>query len=109
MPDYSANIYLNWENTQVKIPLKSNTDKVVMNEINQKINIEKLEDAKFFNSAAQYYFSNKKDLSQALVWSKKSEGMDEENFTYANLSTKILEEQKNYCVGYKKEHESSSS
>ena len=101
MPDYSANIYLNWENTQVKIPLKSNTDKVVMNEINQKINIEKLEDAKFFNSAAQYYFSNKKDLSQALVWSKKSEGMDEENFTYANLSTKILEEQKNYAEAIK--------
>lgn len=101
MPDYSANIYLNWENTQVKIPIKSNADKVVMNEINQKINIEKLEDAKFFNSAAQYYFSNKKDLSQALAWSKKSEGMDEENFTYANLSTKILEEQKNYTEAIK--------
>lgn len=96
LPDYTANLYLNWENTQVKIPIKSSADAVVMNDINQKINIEKLEDAKFYNNAAQYYFANKKDLNQALLWSRKSESIDEENFVYANLTTKILEGQKNY-------------
>lgn len=96
MADYSANLYLNWENTQVKIPIQSNADAIVMNEINTKINIEKLEDAKFFNNAAQYYFANKKDLKQALVWSKKSEELVNDNYSYANLTTKILEEQKDY-------------
>jgi tetratricopeptide (TPR) repeat protein len=96
MPDYSANLYLNWENTQVKIPILSNADAVVMSEINTKINVEQLKDAKFFNNAAQYYFSNKKDLKQALAWSKKSEEIVNDNYTYANLTTKILEEQKDY-------------
>ncbi|MCU0323676.1 MAG: DUF2911 domain-containing protein [Spirosomaceae bacterium] len=101
MPNHSAHLYLNWENTQIKIPIQSNADAVVMNEINQKINIEKLEDAKFFNNAAQYYFSNKKDLKQALLWSKKSEEMVEDNYYYANLTTKILEEQKDYSAALK--------
>jgi hypothetical protein len=101
MPDHSANLYLNWENTQVKIPMQSNADVIVMNEINKKINVEKLEDAKFFNASAQYYFANKKDLKQALVWSKKSEEMVDDNFVYANLTTKILEEQKDYPAAIK--------
>lgn len=101
MPDYSANLYLNWENTQIKIPVKSNADAVVMNDINQKINVEKLEDAKFFNNAAQYYFTNKKDLKQALIWSKKSEEIADDNFNYANLTTRILEEQKDYIAAMK--------
>lgn len=96
MPDYSANLYLNWENTQVRIPIQSNADAVVMSEINTKINVEQLKDAKFFNNAAQYYFSNKKDLKQALAWSKKSEEIVNDNYTYANLTTRILEEQKDY-------------
>lgn len=98
MPNYSANLYLNWENTQVKIPIQSNADDVVMKDINTKINVEKLEDAKFFNNAAQYYFANKKDLKQALAWSKKSEEMVSDNYSYANLTTKILEEQKDYSA-----------
>lgn len=101
MPDHSANLYLNWENTQVKIPMQSNADMIVMNEINKKINVEKLEDAKFFNASAQYYFANKKDLKQALAWSKKSEEMVDDNFVYANLTTKILEEQKDYTAAIK--------
>lgn len=98
MPNYSANLYLNWENTQIKIPIQSNADAIVMNEINTKINTEKLVDAKFFNNAAQYYFANKKDLKQALVWSKKSEELVNDNYMYANLTTKILEEQKEYAA-----------
>lgn len=100
-PNHSANLYLNWENTQIKVPVKSNADAVVMNEINQKINVEKLEDAKFFNNAAQYYFANKKDLKQALIWSKKSEEIVDDNFNYANLTTRILEEQKEYAEAMK--------
>lgn len=100
-PDHSANLYLNWENTQIKVSLKSNADAVVMNEINQKIIVEKLEDAKFFNNSAQYYFANKKDLKQALIWSKKSEEMADDNFNYANLTTRILEEQKEYAAALK--------
>lgn len=100
-PDHSANLYLNWDNTQIKVPLKSNADAVVMNEINQKIIVEKLEDAKFFNNSAQYYFANKKDLKQALIWSKKSEEMADDNFNYVNLTTRILEEQKEYAEAMK--------
>lgn len=101
LPDHSANLYINWENTQIKVPVKSNADAVVMNDINQKINVEKLEDAKFFNNAAQYYFANKKDLKQALIWSKKSEEMADDNFNYANLTTRILEEQKDFTAAMK--------
>ncbi|HEY1057087.1 DUF2911 domain-containing protein [Emticicia sp. TH156] len=101
LPDYSANLYLNWENTQIKVPVKSNADAVVMNDINQKINIEKVEDAKFFNNAAQYYFANQKDLKQALIWSRRSEEMANDNFNYANLTIKILEEQKDYIAATK--------
>ena len=99
--EHTANLYINWENTQIKVPIKSNADVVVMNEINKKINIEKLEDAKFFSASAQYYLTNKRDLKQALAWSKKSEEMVDDNFVYANLTTKILEEQKDYPAAIK--------
>ena len=101
MPDYTASLRVAWENTQIIVPIKSNADEVVTNEINQKIMVEKLEDAKFLNNAAQYYFTNKKDLKQALAWSKKSEELTPDNFYYANLSTKILEEQKDYPAAIK--------
>ena len=101
MPDYTASLCVAWENTQIIVPIKSNADEVVTNTINQKIVVEKLEDAKFFNNAAQYYFTNKKDLKQALAWSKKSEEMTPDNFYYANLSTKIYEELKDYPAAIK--------
>jgi hypothetical protein len=60
----TAAIELTWENTAVKIPLKTDFDKVVMEQIakNTKVNPSN------YVAAANYYFSTGRDLDQAIAW-----------------------------------------
>lgn len=61
-----------WDNTQVNVPLTVDYDARVM------ANIEKAMqgDKKPYFAAAQYYFSNNKDLKQALLWVTEAEKAD---------------------------------
>ncbi len=60
----SMDLNIAWDNTQVNVPLTVDYDAKVM------ANIEKAMqgDKKPYFTAAQYYFSNDKDLKQALAW-----------------------------------------
>lgn len=90
--DYSAVLRLSWENTIINIPVVSNSDTRIMAQIQENLIQNAGENAGLLNKGAQYYFSQKKDLNQALVWSQKSESLAADNFNYTFLSSKILEE-----------------
>jgi tetratricopeptide (TPR) repeat protein len=94
--DYTGILALIWENTTIRIPLKSYADDQIMADIKDKIFVKKTENANLYYNAAGYYMSTNRDLKQALEWSQKAEAMDKENFYYVNQSTKILEALKDY-------------
>lgn len=94
--DYSAVLRLSWENTIINIPVVSNADSRIMAQINDNLIQKTTENAALLNKGAQYYFSQKKDLNQALVWSKKSESLVSDNYYYTYLTTIILQDLKRY-------------
>ncbi|WP_026063195.1 DUF2911 domain-containing protein [Pedobacter arcticus] len=61
-----------WDHTQVNVPLTVDYDAKVMANIAQAMKGEK----KPYFAAAQYYFTNDKDLKQALAWVKEAEKAD---------------------------------
>ena len=63
-----ASLYVTWENTQLKLPITTNADQVVMAEINNRIKIKKEDRASLFYQSALYYFNNGKELKQAYEW-----------------------------------------
>ncbi|MCB0733088.1 MAG: DUF2911 domain-containing protein [Flavobacteriales bacterium] len=65
----ACNIVFTWENTEVKLNVKTNTDQMVMSEINQKM--KGISSATYYQ-AARYYLENDKDMNQALEWINKS-------------------------------------
>lgn len=91
-----AFLVLNWENTIVKIPLKSPIDEKVMAEINSRLINGKEQNAELFYQAANYYYTTGRDLKQAAAWAAEAEKADKENFNYPNLLQKILADLKDY-------------
>jgi hypothetical protein len=87
---------LTWENTLVKIPLKSPVDEKVMVEINTRLINNKEQNTELFYQAANYYYTTGRDLKQAAAWATEAEKADKENFNYPNLLQKILADQKDY-------------
>ena len=83
-----ANLYLIWENTQVKIKIQTNADEVVMAEINNRINIKKEDRASLFYQASMYYFNNKKDIKQSYEWIKTA-NLKSQDAMYLQLQGKI--------------------
>lgn len=99
--DYSAVLQLTWENTIVKVQISSNADSRIMSEIHENLIQKEGENARLLNKGAQYYYYQKKDLNNALLWSQKSESLTSDNFYYAYLTTMILEELKRYTDAIK--------
>lgn len=60
-----CNIEFTWENTQVKLAVKTNVDDQVMKEINMKM--KGVSAATYFQSA-RYYYENDKDIAMAYEW-----------------------------------------
>lgn len=89
--DYSATLQLSWENTIINIPVQSNADTRIMAQIEEQVLNKKSDNPSLLHKAAQYYYTQRKDLNQALVWSQQSETLKPENFDYTFLSVKILE------------------
>ena len=87
---------LSWDNTMIKIPLKSPVDEKVMTEINTRLINNKEQNAALFYQAANYYYSTGRDLKQAATWATEAEKADKENFDYPNLLQKILADLKDY-------------
>lgn len=87
---------LAWENTLVKIPIKSPVDEKVMAQINTRLINNREQNAELFFQAANYYYTTGRDLKQAAAWAAEAEKADKENFYYPNLAQKILADLKDY-------------
>ena len=85
-----------WENTLIKIPLKSKADETILAVIDKNIIKEKTLDANLLFQAANYYYSTNRDSKQAIVWLTEAEKLDTQNFYYPNLRQKIATELKDY-------------
>jgi len=92
----SGFLVLAWENTIVKIPLKSPVDDRVMAEINTRLITNKEQNTELFYQAGDYYYTTGRDLKLAAAWAAEAEKADKENFNYPNLLQKILADQKDY-------------
>lgn len=87
---------LSWENTVVKILLKSVVDEKIIAEITTRLINGKEKNKELLYQAANYYYATGRDLKQAAAWAAAAEEADKENFNYPNLLQKILADLKDY-------------
>ncbi|RTY89552.1 DUF2911 domain-containing protein [Flavobacterium sp. RSP46] len=85
-----------WENSMIKIPLKSKADETILTVIDKNIIKEKTLDANLLFQAANYYYSTNRDYKQAVAWLLEAAKLDPDNFYYPNLRQKIATELKDY-------------
>jgi tetratricopeptide (TPR) repeat protein len=92
----SANIHFEWENVSLKIPFEVVYDDLVMTQIQQNTKV----DPRNLLTAANYYYTNDKDLKQALKWvdTYLAEGNNSAQFWNLHLKAQILAK-----LGQKKE------
>lgn len=64
----SADLLIVWDNTAVKVELKTDIDERIMESIEKSMKSKKPE----YFKAATYYFENNKDLKKALPWIQKA-------------------------------------
>ena len=91
-----GSLNLIWENTLVRIPLRSAADEVIMAEIQKRLVEGKEQNASLLYQAALYYHTTGRNLEQAAGWVAAAEKLDTENFSYPNLFQKILADMKHY-------------
>lgn len=89
----SATLDLAWENTLVSIPFTVSTDDVVMKSID---NAMAGPSGRLYFQSARYYFTEGKDMNQALSWVNKSIEMDGEKFWVLRLKSQIQAGLKDY-------------
>ncbi|WP_310555077.1 DUF2911 domain-containing protein [Flavobacterium sp.] len=85
-----------WENTTVKIPIKSKEDDALLALIDQHVIKGKTQDAALLFQAANYYYSTNRDNKLAITWLLEAEKLNPQNFYYPNLRQKIASELKEY-------------
>lgn len=84
----SANIHFRWENVSLKVPFEVSYDDLVMAQIEQYTKVE----PRNLITAANYYYTNDRDLKQALAWvnSYLAEGNNSAQFWNLHLKAQIL-------------------
>lgn len=87
-----------WENTMVKIPVKSKEDDTIVALIDQHIIKGKTQDANLLFHSANYYYSTNRDYKQAIIWLLEAEKINPQNFYYPNLRQKLASENKDYTI-----------
>jgi len=87
-----------WENTMVKIPIKSKEDDTILALIDKHLISQKTQDPALLFQAANYYYSTNRDYRQAIMWLEEAEKLNPENFYYPNLRQKIASESKDYTT-----------
>lgn len=90
----SADLTILWDNTLVSVPVETEVDSKVMAQIEEKMKAAEVDPSTYFQ-AANYYYQNNKDMSQALNWINKALEK-REHFVFYNVKSKILAEQKKY-------------
>ncbi|MBC7774209.1 MAG: DUF2911 domain-containing protein [Phycisphaerae bacterium] len=78
-----------WEYTKVVIPISTDTDNKVLKAIETTMAGPGAND---FNAAARYYYEEKKDMKQALVWVDKALELGGDKFWILRLKANILSE-----------------
>ena len=84
-----ADLELSWEYTKVIIPITVDTDGKVMSAIKTTMDGPSAND---FYAAGRYYYEEKKDMAQALVWVDKSLEKGGDKFWILRLKANILAE-----------------
>jgi Protein of unknown function (DUF2911)/Protein of unknown function (DUF3347) len=95
-PSGEASLNIIWENTIVKIPLKSLLDETIMADIQKRLIEGKEQGADLQYQAASYYYTTQRDLKQAATWATAAAKGDPENFYIPNLAQKIFADLKDY-------------
>ncbi len=85
-----ASLNLLWENTLIRIPLRTPADDTIMTQIQQRLLKNKEQNADLLFQAANYYHATRRDLQQAAQWALAAEKLDPENFAIPNLAQKIF-------------------
>ena len=88
MTDTGATIAMKWENTRVKFRIETEVDSIVMAEIKALVIDQEAENPGLLYQAANYYFTNNKDMNQAFEWITKSVSQDPKYWTM-HLRAKI--------------------
>lgn len=93
-----AFLKLMWENTMIRIPIKSKDDADIMALINQNLIIENKKETSLLFQAANYYYITKRNSKQAIEWLLEAEKIELDNFNFPFLRQKIANEMNDYPV-----------
>lgn len=88
MTDTGASLAIKWENTRVKFRIETEVDDIVMSQIKELVIDQEPQNPGLYYQAANYYFTNNKDLNQAYEWITKSVEDDAKYWTM-HLKAKI--------------------
>jgi hypothetical protein len=88
MTDTGANLSIKWETTRVDFRIETEVYEIVMAQIQELVIDTQTENPGLLYAAANYYYTNKKDMSQAYAWISKSVESDKKYWT-VHLKAKI--------------------
>jgi hypothetical protein len=88
MTDTGANLSIKWETTRVDFRIETAVDGIVMAQIQELVIATETANPGLLYSAANYYYTNKKDMNQAYAWISKSVDNDKKYWT-VHLKAKI--------------------
>jgi hypothetical protein len=103
MTDTGADLSIKWETSRVDFRIETEVDSIVMAQIEELVIDTETENPGLLYSAANYYYTNKKDLDQAYEWISQSVESDKKYWT-VHLKAKI-----EASLGLKSEAASSAS
>jgi hypoxanthine phosphoribosyltransferase len=86
--DTGSTLALKWENTRVKFRIETEVDDIVMAQIKELVIDQQSENPGLYYQAANYYYTNNKDMEQAYEWITKSVDDDPKYWTM-HLKAKI--------------------
>ncbi len=102
MTDTGASLAIKWENTRVKFRIETEVDEIVMGQIKELVIDQEPQNPGLYYQAANYYFTNNKDMDLAYDWITKSVDDDPKYWTM-HLKAKI-----ELALGKKKEAKESA-
>jgi len=88
MTDSGANLSIKWETTRVDFRIETEVDPIVMAQIQELVIDTETDNPGLLYSAANYYYTNDKDINQAYAWISKSVASDKKYWT-VHLKAKI--------------------
>ncbi|MFD2035894.1 DUF2911 domain-containing protein [Belliella marina] len=103
MTDTGASVAIKWEQVGIKFRVETEVDGIVMDQIKRLVIDQEPTNPGLYYQAANYYFTNKKELPVALEWINKSVDSDPKYWTM-HLKAKI-----ELALGMKKEAVSSAT